>query len=128
MGRRRLPTVRLWRKAVIEPEIVDAELIEEREALPAEVKAWYRETVEIESPLAAYYPPGMIEGDRKTRFAALQCEHCKGVHSAACPRVRELTKYENGAIKKVVYYRDDEWDPSAVIWAEDVFGDDEAMP
>ena len=45
-----------------------------------------------------------------------------GVHSEACPRVKSREHYETGAIKRVEYWAEGEWDSPGVVWAEDIFG------
>ena len=95
----------------------------EREPLEEEVKAWYRELVEVENPMAVYFPPGAMPSERKARFFVLQCQHCMGVHTGACPRVKALKLFESGAIREVQFH--DPWDDSAVIRFEDVFGEDD---
>ena len=93
-----------------------------REPLDEETKAWYREEVEVGNPLAAYFPAGLVESEQKARFFVLQCPHCMGVHSEACPRVKSREHYENGAIKRVEYWAEGDWDSAGVVWAEDIFG------
>jgi hypothetical protein len=62
-----------------------------------------------------------------TDFEARQCQHCRGLHSRACPRIKRI-KYDTergGAVAEVEYWRDDEWSDAHVIWPEDlgVIGD-----
>ena len=93
-----------------------------REPLDEETKAWYREVVAVPSPMAAYFPQGLIPDDQKPRFYVLQCPHCMGVHAEACPRVKSREHYENGALKRIDYFAEGDWNPEPIIWAEDVFG------
>ena len=97
--------------------------VETRPKLDEETKQFYREEIGVENPLSMYLPPGTVPDDRKARFFVLQCPHCLGVHSQACPKVKERTHYENGQLKRIVFYNDGEWDPESVVWLEDVFSD-----
>lgn len=94
-----------------------------RPPLEAEVKAYYRAQIATEQ-MYPWDPPASSQA----RFFLLQCKHCRGVHTQACPKVAELELYDTGAIKRVVLLPDGEWDDSGVIWLEDVFADDEDEP
>ncbi|WAL67132.1 hypothetical protein ORV05_04910 [Amycolatopsis cynarae] len=71
----------------------------------------------------------MSEADRKallerseggvTEFERRQCEHCGGVHSRACYRVKrrvERTTPDGGRTVEVEYW--DTWQQPYVIWPE----------
>jgi hypothetical protein len=47
-----------------------------------------------------------------------RCQHCKGIHDRACPRVREMTFSPAGQIIGVTFWK--EWDENSVLWPEDV--------
>ena len=47
-----------------------------------------------------------------------RCQHCRGIHDRACPRVREMTFSPAGQIIGVRFWR--EWDEDSVLWPEDV--------
>src|ERR1035437_1638416 len=47
-----------------------------------------------------------------------RCQHCKGIHDRACPRVREMSFSPTGSIIGVKFWR--EWDEDSVLWPEDV--------
>ena len=93
------------------------------EPLPDDVKAYWREMVEVPNPLADIYPPGLIPLDRKPRFYVERCPHCFGVHAEACPRVKSVEHYENGQVKSVTYFATGEYDDSGTLWATQVFAD-----
>lgn len=46
------------------------------------------------------------------------CPNCRGVHTRACPRVRSVAYYDNGALKSVEYWADDQWPKDAVIFQD----------
>jgi hypothetical protein len=83
--------------------------------LPLDTRRWLAEEVVTELGI-----PGISMGQQQARFFVMQCQHCMGVHFRACPRVRRLELYENGALKQAWYY--DDWDDSDVIYPEQVFG------
>lgn len=62
-----------------------------------------------------------------TEYERRQCQHCKGVHARACPRVKRI-RYDTergNAVAEVEYWPDGQWSDQHVIWPEDlgVIGD-----
>jgi len=55
------------------------------------------------------------------------CEFCGGLHSRMCRRVKEITYHTNGELRRIRFWRDDEWDASDVIWPEDVYDEGELV-
>ena len=53
------------------------------------------------------------------------CSMCGGVHARACARIREYELYENGNLKRIHFWGDQDWDDSHVIWPEQAFADAE---
>jgi hypothetical protein len=49
-----------------------------------------------------------------------QCAHCGGLHLRACPRVRNLQWYRDGAVRAAEYWQT--YDDTNVIWPEDLQG------
>jgi hypothetical protein len=53
------------------------------------------------------------------------CSFCGGFHLRACPRVSSFELYENGKLKSVQFWCENQWDSSFIVWPEDA-GDDDA--
>jgi hypothetical protein len=47
------------------------------------------------------------------------CQHCKGRHARACPRVKRLDFHPNGALKRVDFWAEGKWSDEHIIWPED---------
>lgn len=58
---------------------------------------------------------------KQTLYERRRCAHCGGAHLRACPRVRSMTFTTSGAVESVKFWRDGQWDASAVVWPEDIF-------
>ncbi len=57
----------------------------------------------------------------RARFAANEaCQHCKGLHARACPRVKTMSFHPNGGLASVEFWPDGQWSDAQVIWPEDV--------
>lgn len=48
------------------------------------------------------------------------CQHCKGIHARACPRVRTMTFHPTGALASVEFWREGLWSDAHIIWPEEV--------
>jgi DNA-binding transcriptional regulator YiaG len=46
------------------------------------------------------------------------CQHCGGVHSRACPRVKSLSYHENGKLAHAEYWPHADWPKDDVIFAD----------
>lgn len=46
------------------------------------------------------------------------CQHCKGVHTRACPRVKSVEYHEGGTLKQVEYWPDGHWPTENVIFQD----------
>jgi transcriptional regulator with XRE-family HTH domain len=46
------------------------------------------------------------------------CQHCRGVHTRACPRVKSVEYQESGALKRVEYWAEGEWSTDHVIFKD----------
>lgn len=53
------------------------------------------------------------------------CSFCGGLHTRACPRVERFELFENGKLKSVSFWREDEWDDSFIVWPEMAFDEDD---
>lgn len=63
------------------------------------------------------------------RFRAHLCQHCRGSHMRACPRVRELSFHPDAKLARVKFWPDGQWSTDGVFWPEDMppeQGEDEA--
>jgi hypothetical protein len=54
------------------------------------------------------------------QFHANRCQHCRGAHARACPRVRELSFHPDAKLSRVRFWRDGEWSDDGVLWPEDL--------
>lgn len=63
-----------------------------------------------------------MQGDGGSRV----CSFCGGIHMRACPRVAEFEMYENGSIKRVVFWPEGKWSDAYIIWPEQAYEEDEA--
>ena len=48
------------------------------------------------------------------------CDHCRGRHARACPRVKAMKWHPNGALASVAFWADDQWSDEHVVWPEDL--------
>jgi transcriptional regulator with XRE-family HTH domain len=92
----------------------------ERGALPVgEDAASYRLALE------AMAAPEDVTFDEEERARVLEyfekeevCQHCRGIHTRACPRVKSVEYLESGALKRVEYWAEGEWSTSNVIFKD----------
>ena len=57
----------------------------------------------------------------RARFAAGEaCQHCKGLHARACPRVKAMSFHPSGALSTIEFWPDGKWPDTHVIWPEEV--------
>lgn len=63
--------------------------------------------------------PGVTPG-KSTVFAAQSCQHCGGLHSRACPRVRRISYQDGGKPAEVEFWPHGAWPAHQVIFLEDV--------
>ena len=92
----------------------------EKGALPTgEDAASYRRA------LAAMAPPEDVALDEVERRRVLEyfdkgeiCQHCKGIHTRACPRVKSVEYQDSGALKRVEYWPDGSWPTENVIFQD----------
>lgn len=62
-----------------------------------------------------------IIADVQRRFSNNEaCQHCKGLHARACPRVKSMTFHSNGSLASIEFWPDGEWSDENVIWPEEV--------
>lgn len=62
-----------------------------------------------------------IAADVKKRFAAGEaCQHCRGLHSRACPRVKTMAFHPNGSLATIEFWPDGQWSDANVIWPDEV--------
>jgi hypothetical protein len=52
------------------------------------------------------------------------CGYCGGIHMRACPRVREIEFYDSGKLKRMTFWREDEWNDSFIVWPEMAYDGD----
>lgn len=64
--------------------------------------------------------PGTLPDVETTVFAEQKCQHCGGLHSRACPRVRRIAYGDGGKPAEVQFWEDGRWPHEDVIWLEDV--------
>lgn len=69
-------------------------------AMDAEQREW---TIDLFETRKRDYPPAV-------------CEHCQGVHSRACPRVKRIVYDENRRVAEVEYWPDAAWPKEHVIF------------
>jgi Helix-turn-helix domain len=76
--------------------------------------------------MSAPYATAMDAGQRADMVALFEnhkrdypptvCEHCKGVHWRACPRVRRLVYDEHRRVAEVEYWPDGEWSRENIVF------------
>jgi hypothetical protein len=62
---------------------------------------------------------------RKALDEGKGCQHCGGLHTRACPRVRRLVYHPNGMVAEVEFFPPDVWSDNEIIWPEDLETDDD---
>lgn len=104
----------------------EAEQVRDRlSAWPALVGHWAIDVVHPTSgspgrDLVGDWTPQMAK-EVRARFAANEaCQHCKGLHARACPRVKTMSFHPNGGLAAVEFWPDGQWSDAQVIWPEDV--------
>lgn len=96
---------------------------------PARIEAYEKGASPTGEDAAAYRaaldamtPPGLAEDERATVLEYFEkdevCQHCKGVHTRACPRVKSVEYHEGGALKQVEYWPDGQWPTENVIFRD----------
>lgn len=105
-------------------------------------RGWFADrVVELEQELAAGVPeldaeqarallatkkvphalfPGALADVETTVWAEQKCQHCGGLHSRACPRVRRIAYGDGGKPAEVEFWPNGRWPDNDVIWLEDV--------
>lgn len=66
------------------------------------------------------WTPQMAADIRKRFVNNEACQHCKGLHARACPRVKSMTFHNNGSLASIEFWQDGEWSDNNVIWPEEV--------
>lgn len=56
-------------------------------------------------------------------FERLRCEHCGGIHTRTCPRVKKLSS--DGSKREVEYWPWGEWPLDDIIWLDDLYAAEE---
>lgn len=83
-------------------------------ALDPATAAALRAEVKVEPALPGLPPTITTVWDQRV------CQHCGGLHSRACPRVRRIAYGTDHKPVEVEFWPDGRWPTDGVIWLEDV--------
>lgn len=89
----------------------EAQVPEPEPLIDDETRKWMSEPVEIDP----------FTHETQPRWEALRCQHCRGIHFRACPRVREIEYADGGAVRRVVFWPEGRYDDSDVIYPDLIF-------
>jgi transcriptional regulator with XRE-family HTH domain len=112
--------------------ITRARLAELLGVSPARIEAYERgalphgeEAASYAGALTAMAGPEPVALDEQERAVVLEyfekdeiCQHCKGVHTRACPRVKSVEYHEGGTLARVEYWPDGDWPTEHVIFRD----------
>lgn len=88
-----------------------------RDAVPdldADTAAALLEHIELPPPF-----PGLSPITKRV-WDTQACQHCGGLHSRACPRVRRIAYGGDGTPVEVEFWPEGRWPVGQVLWLEDV--------
>lgn len=99
---------------------------EERPSNPTgEDAARYMDALDAMSAPYSTVMDAEMRADMAARFDRYQsdhpigvCEHCRGIHPRACPRVKRIAYGEHRQVTEVEYWPDDGWSKDHVIFPD----------